>query len=226
MKRDKNFYCVFIMFLFVTCYITCFIMASRIIEFGGLIATAGAIIYPFTYFIAILYYERYGKNKIFELINFTILALIFMGLLLALASTFKVYGSTDGLEKIFDVDFRMLFSSVVAFIVGQYINISIYNYLGHKKGVDFLISGTIAITIDSFLFICLTYLGTLPVQQIMAMATGQYVLGVIAIIIYALCFHSLIPSLLENKSKWLDDEKQTIKKKSTASKKTINTEKK
>lgn len=211
MKRDKSFYCIFIMFLFVTCYLTCFIMSSRIIEFGGLIATAGAIIYPFTYFIAVLYYERYGKNKIFELINFTIIALIFMGIMLALASTFKVSGGTDGLEKIFNVDFRMLFAMVVAFIVGQYINIRLYKFLGHQKGFDFLISGTIAITIDSFLFIFLTYLGVAPFKEVICLATGQYVLSVIAIIIFALCFHSLIPSLLTNKDKALKEEEKELK---------------
>ena len=211
MKRDKSFYCIFIMFLFVTCYLTCFIMASRTIEFGGLVATASAIIYPFTYFIAILYYERYGKNKIFELINFTIIALIFMGIMLALANTFKVAGGSDGLESIFNVNFRMLFSSVVAFIVGQYINIGLYKFLGHKKGFDFLISGTIAITIDSFLFVFLTYLGVASLNDIVSLATGQYVLSVIAIIIYALCFHSLIPSLLTNKDKALKEEEKELK---------------
>ena len=55
MKRDKSFYYVFVMFLFVTCYITCYILSNRTIEFGGMIATASAMIYPFTYFIAVLF---------------------------------------------------------------------------------------------------------------------------------------------------------------------------
>lgn len=234
MKRDKNFYCIFIMFLFVTCYLTCFIMSSRTIEFGGLIATASAIIYPLTYFIAVLYYERYGKNKIFELINFTIVALIFMGIMLALANTFKVAGGNDGLESIFNVNFRMLFSSIVAFIVGQYINIGLYNFLEHKKGFDFLISGTIAITIDSFLFIFLTYLGVEPFNIIISLATGQYVLSVIAIIIYALCFNSLIPSLLSSKVREEEEikkleakpVKKSTKRSTNKTKKSTNTEKK
>ena len=157
MKRETNFFSMFVMFLFVTCYITCYVLSNRVIEFGGLIATASAIIYPFTYFIAVLFYERYGKNKVFELINFTIISLIFAGLMIALASTFKVYGGTDGLEKLFNIDFRILFSSVIAFIVGQYVNIKLYDFLGNKKGFDFLIAGVISITIDSFLFIGLSF---------------------------------------------------------------------
>ena len=56
MKRDNNFYYVFIMLLFVTCYITCYVLSNRIIEFGGMIATASAIIYPFTYFTSLVYF--------------------------------------------------------------------------------------------------------------------------------------------------------------------------
>lgn len=200
MKRDKSFYYVFIMFLFVTCYTTCYVLSNRIIEFGGMIATASAMIYPFTYFIAVLFYERYGKNRVFELINFSVIALIFMGIMFGFAGTFGVYGSSDGLEKLFNIDFRILFSSIVAFIVGQYINIKLYDFLGNKKGFDFLIAGVIAITIDSFLFIGLAYLGEIRFAEVINLATGQYALSVIAIIIYALCFNSLIPTLLATKA--------------------------
>lgn len=223
MKRENSFYFIFVMFLFVTCYLTCYILSNRIIELGSLIATASAIIYPFTYFIAILFYERYGKNRVFELINFSIISLIFMGLLIALASTFTVYGGSDGLEKIFNIDFRILFSSVVAFIVGQYVNIKIYDYLGTKKGHDFLVSGTIAITIDSFLFIGLSYLGVANFGEVLNLATGQYVLSVVGIIIYALCYSSLIPSLLKAKEKETEEVKEVkkapAKKRSTTTKK-------
>lgn len=223
MKRENNFFYVFVMFLFVTCYLTCYVLSNRIIEFGGLIATSSALIYPFTYFIAVLFYERYGKNKAFELINFSIISLIFMGLMIAFASTFAVHGGSDGLEKIFDIDFRILFSSVVSFIVGQYINIRIYDYLGTKKGFDFLIAGTIAITIDSFLFIALSYLGVSALPEVLSLATGQYVLSVIAIVIYALCYNSLIQSLLMAKKDEEKEVKAPVKK--TATKKTSTTKK-
>lgn len=220
MKRDKSFYYVFIMFLFVTCYITCYVLSNRTIEFGGMIATASAMIYPFTYFIAVLFYERYGKDSTFELINFSIIALIFMGIMFAFAGTFNVYGGSDGLEKLFNIDFRILFSSVVAFIVGQYVNIRLYDFLGNKKGFDFLIAGVIAITIDSFLFIGLSYLGEASLKEVLILATGQYALSVIAIIIYALCFNSLIPTLLKTKEQNMKITNEEKPKRKTTAKKT------
>ena len=138
MKRDRNFYYVLVMFLFVTCFTTCYILSNRLIQFGGLMATASAIVYPFTYFVAVLFYERYGKNQTFELVDFAVFSLVFMGIIFAFASSFDVYNEVDGLEKIFNTDFRVLMSSVVAFIVGVYVLIRLYDFLGNKNGFDFL----------------------------------------------------------------------------------------
>lgn len=208
--RENNFYQTLIMFLFVTCYVVCFMLASRTIEFGGLVATAGALIYPFTYFIAVLFYERYGKDKTFELINFSVISLIFAGLVISLASTFVVHGGSDGLEKLFNIDYRVLFSCIVGFLVGQYVNIKLYDFLGGKKGTDFLVAGVIAITIDSFLFIGLSFIGVVSLSEVLSLATGQYVMGVVAILIYAMCFNALMPSLMIAKKK---SEKKTTTKK-------------
>ena len=87
MKRDKSYYYILVMFLFVTCYISCYVLSNRIIQFGGLLATASALVYPLTYFIAVLFYERYGKDRAFELVNFAVFSLVFMGILFAFAST-------------------------------------------------------------------------------------------------------------------------------------------
>lgn len=236
MKREKNFYYILVLLLFVTCYITCYILSNRLIQFGGLLATASALVYPFTYFIAVLFYEKYGKNETFELVDFAVFSLIFMGILFAFASSFDVYNDVDGLEKIFNTDFRVLISSIVGFIVGQYILIRLYDFLGGKKGFDFLISGVIAVTIDSFLFIFLGYLGNISFAEVLNLATGQYALNVVSIVIYALCFNSLITTLLQSKEKNSKDEiksetkktpvkKAAPKKKTTTKKATTKTKK-
>ena len=226
MNRDKNFYYVFVMFLFVTCFTTCYILSNRIIQFGGLLATASALVYPLTYFIAVLFYERYGKNRTFELVDFAVCSLVFMGVLFAFASSFDVYNDVDGLEKIFNTDFRVLVSSMVGFIVGQYTLIRLYDFLGGKKGFDFLIAGVIAITIDSFLFIFLGYIGSISFAEVLNLATGQYALNVVAIIVYALCFNSIITTLLKTKEVEKKEEKKVETKKAArkpSTKKTTKT---
>ena len=223
MNRDRSFYYVFVMFLFVTCYTTCYILSNRIIQFGGLLATASAMVYPLTYFISVLFYERYGKNRTFELVDFAVCSLVFMGVLFAFASSFDVYNEVDGLEKIFNTDFRVLVSSMVGFIVGQYILIRLYDFLGGKKGFDFLIAGVIAITIDSFLFVFLGYIGSISFKEVLTLATGQYALNVVAIIVYALCFNSIITTLLQTKEADKKEEKKAETKKVPAKKVTTKT---
>ena len=223
MKREKSYYYILVMFLFVTCYISCYVLSNRIIQFGGLLATASALVYPLTYFIAVLFYERYGKDKAFELVNFAVFSLVFMGILFAFASTFDVYNGVDGMEKLFNTDFRVLFASIVGFIVGQYVLIKLYDFLGEKKGFDFLIAGVISITIDSFLFIILAYIGNVSFKEVLNLATGQYALNVIAIIIYSLCFNSIITTLINTKpqeNEVLNEEKPKTIKKSPAKKTT------
>ncbi len=221
MKRDKSYYYILVMFLYVTCYLSCYVLSSRVIQFGGLLATAGALVYPLTYFLAVLFYERYGKNQAFELVNFAIFSLVFMGILFAFASTFDVYSGVDGMEKLLNTDFRVLFSSIVGFVVGQYVLVKLYDFLGEKKGFDFLIAGVIAITIDSFLFIFLGYIGSVPFKEVLSLATGQYALNVIAVIIYALCFNSVITTLIKTKpinDEILNEEKPKAVKKAATKK--------
>ena len=50
MKRDRNFYYILIIILFVVSYVAAFVLGNRTIEFGNLIATASVIFYPMTYF--------------------------------------------------------------------------------------------------------------------------------------------------------------------------------
>ena len=223
MRRDKSYYCILVMFLYATCYLSCYVLSNRVIQFGGLLATASALVYPLTYFIAILFYERYGKNRAFELVNFAVFSLVFMGILFAFASTFDVYNGVDGMEKLFNTDFRILFASIVGFVVGQYVLVRLYDFLGEKKGFDFLIAGVIAITIDSFLFIFLGYIGSIPFKEVLNLATGQYALNVIAVIVYALCFNSVITTLIATRPKEIEivneEKPKTEKKKSTTTKK-------
>ncbi len=232
MKRERNFYYILVMFLFVTCYTTCYILSNRLIQFGGLMATASALVYPLTYFISVLFYEKNGENRTFELVDFAVFSLVFMGILFAFASSFDVYNEVDGLEKIFNTDFRVLVSSIVGFMVGQYLLIKIYDFLGNKNGFDFLIAGVISVTVDSFLFIFLGYLGSISIKEVISLATGQYALNVVAIIIYALCFNSIITTVIETKKhdkETKEEKKETEKvkkeeKKTTKSKTTKKTQ--
>ena len=220
MKRDKNFYCVFIMICFVVVYVTSFILTGRTIEAGKLMATASIIIYPITYFLGTVFAERYGKDKFFNLMMYSIVSLLLCALLVTCSSFLPICNGSDGLDKIFNVDYRIVFSFITAFLVGQIVNITIYQFLDKKKSFNFLISSVIAITVDSLIFVTLAYVGTMNFKDLVQLFSGQYVLSVIAMIIYALCFAYIIGAVVKTKKKNEDMENVILER--TSSIKAVN----
>ena len=139
MKREKNFYYFLTMIIFIICFTTSIILACRTIKVGKLAVTASILFYPMTYFIATLFAERYGKEKTFMMFNYAVFALIFMAIMLTITSCIPIYGAYDGLDKIFNIDFKLIFASILAFYASQFLNLKIYYYLEGYKGFKFLI---------------------------------------------------------------------------------------
>lgn len=210
MKREKNFYYLLITIIFVITYIVSYLLSVRTIKFGAILATANVIIYPLTYFISTLYYERYGKEKFSLLLDFAIISLIFTGILVTVSSLLPVYNGPDGLNALFNIDFRILFASLMSFYLGQYINYKIYCLLDYKKWFNFLVSATIGITLDSLFFVLLGYLGYASFKDILILFSGQYAISVGIIIIYALVFYNIINNVKDVVEELHEDEKEII----------------
>lgn len=191
LKEKKNFYCFLIMIVFMVCYLVSFMLSSQTINIGKLTALAGATIYPVTYFIAILFYERYGRRNALLMLTYTIFALILATSLILFATKLPIYKEFN----LFPITFNIMVSSIAGFIFGHLLNLYIYSYLGEKNGFSFLIAGVISITIDSLITIALGNFGILSFEQIVRLFTGQYVVSIVLIIFYSLCFAYLAPSV-------------------------------
>lgn len=227
MKKEKNFYYFLTMIIFIICFTTSIILACRTIKIGKLAVTASILFYPMTYFIATLFAERYGKEKTFMMFNYAVFALIFMAIMLTITSCIPVYGPYDGLDKVFNMDYKLIFASILAFYVSQFLNLKIYYYLEGYKGFKFLISGVIAITIDSFLFIMLSNIGVLSLGDSFVRFINQFIMGIVMVIFYTLCFTYLVNSVIKNNKKEKELELETEKpkvKKTTSKKRTTKKE--
>lgn len=218
MKRENHysFYFLVVLVLFITCYLISYVCANRIIEINGLLALASVIIYPLTYFILILFSERCGKDQALILLNLAIVALLGGGVLLTVANIFPVYNGVDGLEVLFELDFRLLFASIISFYVGQMLNLYLYYYLKNKKTFNFLIAGVISITVDSFLLILLAFVGVSNYKELILLATGQYVISVVLVLFYTICFGYLISTVIDvkkcmEKNETKDESKAKVK---------------
>lgn len=199
MKREKNsnFNYFLVMTIFTVCYLVTFILSSKTISMGKLIATAGATIYPVTYFISTLFCERYGKKHSLLMIIYTVTALVIATILIAIATALPIYNDTH----LFSFSINAMLASIAGFIIGQSLNLYIYYYLEEKNGFSFLIAAVIAITVDNLIFISLGFIGVYDISYIIRLFTGQYVISIISILIYSLCYAYLIPALKERKNR-------------------------
>lgn len=219
MKKEKNFYYFLIMIIFIICFTTSIILACRTIKIGKLAVGASVLFYPMTYFIATLFSERYGKEKTFMMFNYAVFALVIMAIMLTITSCIPIYGPYDGLNKIFNIDYKLIFASIVSFYISQWINLKIYYYLEGYKGFKYLIAGVIAITIDSLLFIFLSNIGVLSLSASFVKFINQFIMGIIMTIFYTLCFTYLIDSVIKTTEKEQKVEIEKPKTKKTTSKK-------
>ena len=73
---------MFIILIKFICYLIAFILSSKTITVGKLVALAGATKYSIKYFISILFLERYGKKNSLIMYVYTIFALIVTGTLM------------------------------------------------------------------------------------------------------------------------------------------------
>ncbi|MDD5979750.1 MAG: VUT family protein [bacterium] len=206
MKREKNFYYFLVMIVYIICFTTSLILSCRTVSIGNLTPTASFIIYPMTYFLAILFAERYGKKETILLFHYAVFALIVSVLFITISSTLPVLSGIDGLEAIFNMDYRLVFSSIAAFYISQFINLEIYYYINGFRGFKFLISSVIAATVDGFVFTFLAYVGAISFDLLIQRFTSQYIVNIFMVIIYTILFTYIIDSVINNKNKQIEKE--------------------
>ena len=206
MKREKNFYYFLVMILYIISFTTSLILGCRVVSVGNLTPTASFIVYPMTYFLAILFAERYGKRETKLLFHYSVFALLVSVLFITITSTLPVLSGIDGLEPIFNMDYRIVFSYIAAFYISQFINLEVYYFINGFRGFKFLISSVIAATVDSLVFVLLAHVGTMSMDLIIQRFTSQYVINVFMAVIYTILFTYLIDAVIENKKKNIDKE--------------------
>lgn len=206
MKKDKNFYHVLIMILFVVSFVSAFFLAEYSVHLGKLVASASVVLFPMTYFLITLFSERYGKEKTHTLIMYAVVSLLFVSVF-ATAAYFLGPDDGTGLKM---VDYQLIFAAIAGFVVSQITHLEIYYYLNTNKKIDFLIAGVISVSINVVLFIGLGYLGKESFTDIMQLMLGQFVFSVLAMIVYFLCYAYLIPTVVETKEKEISNENRVL----------------
>jgi uncharacterized integral membrane protein (TIGR00697 family) len=198
--------------------------------------TAGALIWPVVFITTDLINEYFGKPGVKRLSYFTALlivyafVIIFMAIKLPPAAWWASQTDADGnvynmelaFNKILGQGLRIIVGSLTAFLVGQLVDVFIFQKLRQLTGSKRLwlrATGSTLISqlVDSFVVLFIAFYGVYSNEQIVAIGITNYIYKfAVAILLTPVIYlgHSLIDSYLgkEHAAKLADDASRASKR--------------
>jgi uncharacterized integral membrane protein (TIGR00697 family) len=158
------------------------IIASKIISIGTLFVPVAVIIFPFAYIFSDIFNEIYGYRATRRTAWFAFSANLLMVLLFKLAIVIPgapFYENQKAFEDILGGTWRILIASLVAYMVGDFINDVIFKKMKERHGekkfsIRSIFSSMIGMGIDSFLFLVIAFFGMVPTKVLLVMIPTQW----------------------------------------------------
>ena len=172
--------------LFVTCLLTANTMATKLIAVGGVVVTAGIIIFPVSYVVGDVLTEVWGYGAARRVIwlgfacNALMVAALWLGGELPAAPFWK---GQDAYETIFSHTPRVLAASFLAYLVGEFANAFVLAKLKIATQGRWLWMRTIGSTVvgqalDSVVFVTLAFAGVVPAGVLAPIVVAQWIVKV------------------------------------------------
>lgn len=157
--------------------------------------TAGVIIWPVVFITSDLINEYFGKPGVKRISYFTVLlitysfAVIFLAIVLPPADWWLDANGKDSAGNAFNINFafgkifgqglRIIIGSITAFLVGQLVDVFIFQKLrkvtGHKR-LWLRATGSTLVSqlVDSYVVLFIAFYGVMPADQILAIGLTNY----------------------------------------------------
>jgi uncharacterized integral membrane protein (TIGR00697 family) len=173
--------------LFVTCLLTANTMATKLITIGGVVLTAGIVIFPISYVVGDVLTEVWGYAATRQVIwlgfacNTLMVAALWLGGELPAAPFWKGQGAY---ETIFGHTPRVLVASFLAYLVGEFANAFVLAKLKVATQGRWLWMRTIGSTVvgqalDSAVFVTLAFAGVVPAGALVHIVAAQWIFKVV-----------------------------------------------
>lgn len=203
---------------FITFLLMAELTGSKLISFMGFTLTLGVIPFPITFLITDTLNEFYGKRAVKHT---TFLGMVMILIAYAIiVIDLKIPAISDSpvddeaFTKVFANSGLVIVGSIIAYVIGQMIDINVFHYLRMKtknKHIWLRATGSTIISqlIDSYVVIFIAFGKSLPFEKLVSIASTNFVYKLlIAISLTPLIYliHSLIGTYLG--SEVLDLEKQ------------------
>ena len=172
--------------LFVTCLLTANTIAAKLISLGGVVLTAGVVIFPLSYVVGDVLTEVWGYGAARRVIwlgfacNAVMVAAVWAGGALPAAPFWKGQGAY---EEILGQAPRILGASFAAYLAGEFSNAFVLAKLKLLTRGRWLWTRTIGSTLvgqalDTVIFVTLAFGGTVPGGALLGIVAAQWTVKV------------------------------------------------
>jgi hypothetical protein len=186
-ERQHSTWFVVVVAVFVTTLLIANIIAVKLVDIAGFLLPAGTIIFPISYICGDILTEVYGYRRARQVIwigfgcNLLAVSAIWLAQVLPGA---PFWDAQEAYERILGFAPRLLLASFCAYLVGEFANSFVLAKMKVWMNGRMLWARTIGSTVvgqglDSFIFVTIAFLGTIPLAGLMAAIVTQWVVKVI-----------------------------------------------
>jgi hypothetical protein len=146
--------------------------------------TMGVIPFPVTFIVTDIVNEYYGRRGIRFITILGMLMVLFALILLQIEMAIPAAAispvSHEAFNTVFGVSTRIIVGSLTAYLIGQFVDISVFHWLRSRTGAKLLwlrATGSTVVSqlIDSFVVLFIAFLGPLSAMQILGIGMTNYI---------------------------------------------------
>ncbi len=167
--------------VFCVCLVAANLLETKVVQVGSVTATAGLVVFPISYIINDCIAEVWGFRKarliiwMGFLMNFMTVALGQVAVMLPAALYWQ---GEEGFNFVFGMAPRIAVSSLLAFLVGSFVNAYVMSRMKISSGgkhfsIRAILSTVYGESADSIIFFPLAFGGLLPLSELMKMMLVQ-----------------------------------------------------
>jgi len=172
--------------MFIMVLIVSNIASVKIVSFGNVVFDAGTILFPLSYIIGDIITEVYGFRRMRSLLVKGVVMLLIVSLtfwvvgMLPATPDWKLQGSYN---DILGVVWRIVFASITAIFIGELMNGYILARMkiasrGKRLWQRIVGSSAVGAAIDTTVFSCLAFLGTMPLGVLVQLIVSVYLIKI------------------------------------------------
>lgn len=187
----------FLNMLFITAVLASSVITTKLFNLFGIAMPAGVIVFPITFLVTDVINEVWGKNEANNTVKLGFISNVLFTLFIYISiilPPFKFWELQTEFETVLGSVPRITLAGLASFIVSQTLDVHIFHKLkikhdGKKLYIRNNVSTITSQLVDSFTFIFLAFVGTIPLLEIFKTAFIQWaVKAVLALLDTPFCY--------------------------------------